>query len=58
MISIEKSPGTYVNLMDQYRPCYNAVGPPMNRRITAGEFEEAVEIAREEGLRRLDGISI
>jgi len=30
----------------------------MNRRTTAAEFEEALEIAREEGIRRLDGITV
>jgi len=45
-----------VNIMDQYRPCYKAFEhPPMNRRITGEEFEDAVRIARAEGLGRLDG---
>jgi uncharacterized Fe-S radical SAM superfamily protein PflX len=43
--------------MDQYRPCYRASEnpdfPEMSRRITGAEFEEAVRIAREEGLKRL-----
>ena len=56
-IAREISPDTYVNIMDQYRPCYQASAPPMNRRITPAEFQEAVAIARAEGLRRLDGIS-
>lgn len=56
-IAREISPDTYVNVMDQYRPCFQASAPPMNRRITRAEFEEALAIAREEGLRRLDGIS-
>ena len=52
----EISKNTYVNIMDQYRPCYKAFEhPPMDRRITGEEFEEAVRIAREEGLGRLDG---
>ena len=55
-IARELSPETYVNIMDQYRPCFKAGDhPPLNRRITAEEFREAVAIAREEGLRRLDG---
>lgn len=55
-IATEISKNTYVNIMDQYRPCYQAFDhPPMNRRITGEEFEEAVRIASEEGLRRLDG---
>jgi putative pyruvate formate lyase activating enzyme len=55
----EISPDTYVNVMDQYHPCFRAAGyPPLDRRITAAEFREAVEIAREEGIRRLDGITL
>jgi putative pyruvate formate lyase activating enzyme len=57
-IAREISPDTYVNIMDQYRPCYKAYAyPPLNRRITVSEFEEAVAIAREEGIRRLNGIT-
>jgi putative pyruvate formate lyase activating enzyme len=56
-IAREISPDTYVNIMDQYRPCYKAVEyPPLNRRITSAEFDEAVAIARRKGIRRLDGI--
>ena len=55
-VAKEISRNTYVNIMGQYRPCYKAFEhPPMNRRITSEEFEEAVRIAREEGLWRLDG---
>jgi putative pyruvate formate lyase activating enzyme len=51
----EVSPGTYVNIMAQYRPCGEAAGhPPLNRRITSKEYEEALHIAREEGIHRLD----
>ena len=51
----EISPNTYLNLMDQYRPCYKAHEyPPLNRRITRQEFEEAVRLAEEAGLTRLD----
>ncbi|HAW60601.1 MAG TPA: radical SAM protein [Actinobacteria bacterium] len=53
----EISPDTYVNVMDQYYPCYKAFeNPPLDRRITPAEFEEAVRMAREEGLWRLDGL--
>jgi len=45
--------------MDQYHPCCKAADhPPLNRRITKEEFNEAVAIAQEEGLWRLDGITI
>lgn len=54
-ISREISPDTYVNIMDQYRPCGNAYRyPPLNRRITDEEYEEAIRAAREEGINRLD----
>lgn len=50
-IAREISPHTYVNVMDQYYPCHKAFDyPPMNRRITQEEYEEAVKIAIEEGL--------
>jgi putative pyruvate formate lyase activating enzyme len=53
----EVSRDTYLNLMAQYRPCGEAFRhAAINRRITAHEFAEAVAIAREEGLWRLDGI--
>jgi len=56
-IARELSPDTYVNLMDQYHPCYRAnEQPPLDRRISWEEFAEAVAIAQEEGLSRVDGI--
>jgi putative pyruvate formate lyase activating enzyme len=49
------SPDTYLNLMDQYRPCYQAHSlPPLDRRITAAEYREAVRLAHDVGLYRLD----
>jgi len=46
---------TYLNLMDQYRPCYKAhLFPQLNRPITAHEYDEAVRFARRAGLHRLD----
>lgn len=51
----EISPNTYVNVMDQYRPCGSAHRDPMiNRRLSAEEFREAMTEAREAGLIRLD----
>ncbi|HXF92633.1 MAG TPA: radical SAM protein [Nitrospiraceae bacterium] len=50
----ELSKDTYVNIMDQYRPCWKAFKyPPLDRRITREEFEEAVEAAKACGLHRL-----
>jgi len=51
----EVSPDTYINIMDQYRPCYRARQyPPLDRPITPREYEEAVEAARRAGLHRFD----
>lgn len=51
----EVSPDTYVNIMGQYWPAWRAAGfPPLDRRVTAEEVEEAYRIAREEGLHRFD----
>jgi uncharacterized Fe-S radical SAM superfamily protein PflX len=41
--------------MDQYRPCWEAEkNAAINRRITRGEYEQALEQARQAGLYRLD----
>jgi len=49
------SDDTYINIMDQYRPCYQAGElPPLDRRITREEYRAAVEQAREAGLHRFD----
>jgi putative pyruvate formate lyase activating enzyme len=54
-LSREISPNTYVNIMAQYRPCgQSPEHPPLNRRLSAAEYEEAVRMAHEEGIRRLD----
>ncbi len=51
----EISPNTYVNIMDQYRPCGAADGyPELLKSLSRGEIERAVAMAREEGLQRLD----
>jgi len=51
----EVSRNTYVNVMDQYRPCYKAKDDPrIHRRITHAEYEEALEAARIAGIHRLD----
>jgi putative pyruvate formate lyase activating enzyme len=54
-ISSKLSRNTYINIMDQYRPCGEAGRyPELNRRITPQEYQEAVGIARNYGLYRLD----
>jgi putative pyruvate formate lyase activating enzyme len=51
----EVSLNTYVNVMDQYHACGQAVGKPhLDRRITHNEFEEALDAAKQSGLWRLD----
>jgi len=54
-LAAEISRHTYVNIMDQYYPCGD-IPPrsPLERRTSAEEFEEALTIAGEEGLARLD----
>lgn len=51
----EISPHTYVNLMDQYRPCGQAVDfPPLDRMLRPEEYRQALELAGRAGLTRLD----
>ncbi|MGQ9523470.1 MAG: radical SAM protein [Armatimonadota bacterium] len=49
----ELSRNTYVNVMDQYRPCFRAGDvPEIARRLTPDEYQEAMELARQAGLHR------
>jgi len=58
-ISEEISKNTYINIMDQYRPCFKAFEhPPLNRRLTGQEYADAVQMAIDAGLKRIDGISV
>ncbi|MCG6919364.1 MAG: radical SAM protein [Deltaproteobacteria bacterium] len=51
----EVSKDTYVNVMSQYRPCGEAHKfPELRRAITTEEYREAVSMAQEEGIHRLD----
>jgi putative pyruvate formate lyase activating enzyme len=51
----EISTNTYLNLMDQYRPVFQArFHVHLNRRITSQEYEYALDLARAAGLQRLD----
>jgi putative pyruvate formate lyase activating enzyme len=51
----EISTDTYVNIMPQYRPEGRASShPEIDRTITMAEWREAIAVAREEGLWRLD----
>lgn len=58
-IAEEISKNTYVNIMDQYYPCFKAFDhPPLDRRTTRKEFAEAIKLAREAGLTRLDSVTV
>ncbi len=46
---------TYVNVMDQYRPCGRAHDyPPLDRQLSHDEYQEALNLAGKAGLKRLD----
>ncbi|UCF72417.1 MAG: radical SAM protein [Deltaproteobacteria bacterium] len=54
-ISKEISAHTYVNVMDQYRPCGTVYQDEyIDHRISAKEYSEALESAKDAGLTRLD----
>ncbi|MFO7946794.1 MAG: radical SAM protein [Armatimonadota bacterium] len=49
------SKDTYVNIMDQYRPCYQADEyEGINRRLHSDEYDAAVQAVHDAGLHRLD----
>ena len=55
----EISKNTYINIMDQYHPCFKAFDhPPLNRRITPQEYADAVQMAIDAGLKRIDGMTV
>ncbi len=52
-IAEEISLNSYINIMDQYRPCYKAYSfPELSRRITHREYQEVVEYAKKLGFKR------
>jgi len=54
-VAEEISTNTYINVMAQYHPCHKAYEfPLLDRPITRSELIEAVNLARQHGLRRLD----
>jgi len=56
-LSKEISRNTYVNIMAQYNPCHKAFQiPNLGRRVSSTEFREALSLAQEAGLSRLDKI--
>jgi len=51
----EVSTNTYLNIMAQYHPCHKAFDiPQLSRRILGEEFHEAIDLAHQQGLERLD----
>jgi len=51
----EISPDTYVNVMAQYRPAFHAwAHPPLDLATSPQEYREALRLAAQAGLRRLD----
>ncbi len=58
-IAEEISKDTYINIMDQYHPCFRAFDfSELSRRITKREYIEAVECAINAGLKRIDGVNV
>ncbi len=52
-VADEISKDSYINIMDQYHPAYNALKhEKLNRRITPSEYKEVVDYALTKGLRR------
>jgi putative pyruvate formate lyase activating enzyme len=52
-IGTELSPASYVNIMAQYYPCHRASEfPEISRRLSMGEYEEAVRYGQSIGLTR------
>ena len=52
-IAREISLNSYVNVMDQYRPCYRAREiPELSRPLSRGEYRESVRQAQRSGLSR------
>jgi putative pyruvate formate lyase activating enzyme len=52
----EISPDTFLNVMDQYRPCFKASAiPGLDCAISRNEYREALRLAEVAGLHRLEG---
>ena len=53
-IAKEISPNSFVNIMDQYYPCFRADQYlKLSRRITQEEYSQAINLAKKAGLKRL-----
>ena len=54
-VAEELDPKTYINIMPQYRPCYQANNhPKLARSLTMHEFRAALDLAQKYGLTNLD----
>jgi len=54
----EVSTNTYLNIMAQYHPCYKAFDiPSLARPLQRQEFTEAIDLAHQQGLYRLDKVN-
>jgi len=54
-LATEVSTNTYVNIMNQYRPCGRAHEyPQIDRSVSRNEYMDAINSALEEGIERLD----
>ncbi|MFC2122486.1 radical SAM protein [Bacteroidota bacterium] len=55
-LATDISTGTYLNVMSQYHPAYRAFNfPLLSQPLQEEELTEAVALAKQEGLSRLDG---
>lgn len=53
-LSEEVSKNVFLNIMDQYRPCFKAMAhPKLSRRIIREEYETTIKLAKSFGLSRL-----
>ncbi len=53
-LSKEISKNTFLNIMDQYYPCFKAFKyPELSRRITEKEYQDVIDLAKKLGLKRL-----
>lgn len=53
-LASEISKNVFINIMDQYKPCFKALKHPIiSRRITSEEFEKAILLAKRYGLKRI-----
>ena len=56
-IAEEISANTWINIMDQYRPCYKAFDyPEISRKVSAAEYRDALKRAVEADLKRIDAL--